>query len=192
LENAKKAGDTIADVQKQIREFGMSETEKKFDALKSLGLDAATLKQARNAFDQLEAMQNAKKVAEEQQREGKSIFEATRTPMEKYTQQINHLHELLDNGAINWNTYGRAVREARKQLEDAGKASGPQMLEAGSAAAQRFAFDASKGQRDLDANRDDLAKGQFDEQRRSRQVLERIETKLITQTDDQAQVVELA
>jgi len=63
---------------------------------------------------------------EERQRALKSfaeqIFEATRTPMERYERQIESLGELLKIGAIEWDTYGRAVRQARDTLEESNDA----------------------------------------------------------------------
>jgi hypothetical protein len=48
---------------------------------------------------------------------GEEIFAETRTPIEKYEAQITKLNELIETGAINWDTYGRAVRDARGKLE---------------------------------------------------------------------------
>jgi len=48
---------------------------------------------------------------------GEEIFAETRTPIEKYETQITKLNELIETGAINWETYGRAVRDARGKLE---------------------------------------------------------------------------
>lgn len=59
---------------------------------------------------------------------GGEVFTETRTSMEKYETQISKLNELVEVGAINWNTYGRAVRDARAKLEgigDTGSFAGP-------------------------------------------------------------------
>lgn len=53
------------------------------------------------------------------------IFEQTRTPMERYESTIGELNDLVSEGAIDWETYGRAVRDARQELEETtSKASG--------------------------------------------------------------------
>jgi hypothetical protein len=48
-----------------------------------------------------------------------SIWEQTRTPLEKYEIEIGKLHNLLEKGEILWDTYSRAVRMAREELERA-------------------------------------------------------------------------
>lgn len=51
--------------------------------------------------------------------EGARLTEALRTPQEKYTDDLFRLNDLLQEGAINWETYSRGVEQAQKQLEDA-------------------------------------------------------------------------
>lgn len=50
--------------------------------------------------------------------EGASIFEQTRTPIEAYGAAIENLNKLLNVGAIDWDTYGRAIKDANEQLGD--------------------------------------------------------------------------
>ena len=73
---------------------------------------------------QLAALESGKKASaealkrqEELIAKGKSVFEETRTPIEKYEAKISELNELLDQGVITWDTYGRAVRAAKTDLE---------------------------------------------------------------------------
>jgi hypothetical protein len=47
----------------------------------------------------------------------KGVVTATRTPLETYENKIGKLSEILNKGLINWETYGRAVRMAREELE---------------------------------------------------------------------------
>lgn len=49
------------------------------------------------------------------------IFEETRTPLERYQAQLKRLNDLADKGAIDWDTYERAVRRAEEQLDEFGK-----------------------------------------------------------------------
>lgn len=49
--------------------------------------------------------------------DAQSLFQATLTPLERYGQEILRLNDLLQDGFIGWETYGRAVRMARKELE---------------------------------------------------------------------------
>lgn len=64
---------------------------------------------------------------------GKRIWEATRTPLERYEAEIGKLSKLLDETAINWDTYSRAVRIAREELErttaTSARAMAPEMRE---------------------------------------------------------------
>lgn len=52
-------------------------------------------------------------------KEGEKIFEKTRTPLEQYTSKIEDLNNLYEQGAISGDTYMRAIRDARKELDDA-------------------------------------------------------------------------
>ena len=56
-----------------------------------------------------------KKLAEE----GKAVFEATRTPAEKYSMEIARLNGLLQQGAIDQDTYNRAVLQAQDSFQQA-------------------------------------------------------------------------
>jgi hypothetical protein len=47
------------------------------------------------------------------------VFNATRTPMEKYQQAIDELNKLLEQNLIDFETHGRAVQQARDALESA-------------------------------------------------------------------------
>lgn len=55
-------------------------------------------------------------------RDAARIFEATRTPLENYQAQIARLNELLAAGAINQDTYNRAVLQAQDAFDQAEKA----------------------------------------------------------------------
>jgi hypothetical protein len=117
LENAKKGADAIAALQKEIDQFGMSDSQKKLADLKLPGIDQSTLDKMKSMADRLDAL-----------KEGNAVFNETRTPMEQYESKIGKLSDLLNDGAINWDTYGRAVRSAREQLEKAIYPQRPQHL----------------------------------------------------------------
>lgn len=73
--------------------------------------------------------------------EAARIFEATRTPLERYQATIARLNELLAAGAINQDTYNRAVIQAQdafKQAEKAGKATENVFVSIGETIAQSF------------------------------------------------------
>jgi hypothetical protein len=65
--------------------------------------------------------------------ESRQIFDATRTPTEKYAATVKHLGELLAAGAITQDEYNRAVRQARKDFADS-ESSAQDLADAGVAA----------------------------------------------------------
>lgn len=68
------------------------------------------------------------------------VWEETRTPAEKYTEQIEKLNKLLAKGAIDQQTYERAAKGAKKTFEEADE-SAKKLRE--------FAEDASKSLTDV-------------------------------------------
>lgn len=51
--------------------------------------------------------------------EGQSVFETTRTPLEKYNMELERLGRLLKAGAIDQDTFARASAAAKKSLDEA-------------------------------------------------------------------------
>lgn len=72
-------------------------------------------------FEDLRAEQ--KRAAEDIKRQGQAVFEATRTPAEQLAAELDRLNKLLNAGAINWDTYSRAVFQAQDKFDDAMKQS---------------------------------------------------------------------
>lgn len=73
--------------------------------------------------------------------EAARIFEQTRTPLEQYQAQIARLNELLAAGAINQDTYNRAVIQAQdafQQSEDAANKAGNTFQQVGQMLASSF------------------------------------------------------
>lgn len=52
--------------------------------------------------------------------QGKSVFEATRTPAEQLTAKMQELNMLLNRGVIDWDTYNRAVAQAQDTFTGTG------------------------------------------------------------------------
>ncbi|OQZ07383.1 MAG: hypothetical protein B6D36_00145, partial [Planctomycetes bacterium UTPLA1] len=69
----------------------------------------------RPLLERADALEKQKK----QMEEGKKLFEETRTDMEKLAAAETHLAELLDAGAITWDTYARAVFDAQDKIKEA-------------------------------------------------------------------------
>jgi hypothetical protein len=47
-----------------------------------------------------------------------SVFEATRTPIEKFQIELGELNSMLDAGLISWDTYHRAVDQAEEAVKE--------------------------------------------------------------------------
>lgn len=66
--------------------------------------------------------QQLKDLEAEQRRireEGARVYEATRTPVEQLQAEIERLGALLQQGAVDWDTYARAVGRAQDKFDDA-------------------------------------------------------------------------
>lgn len=64
-------------------------------------------------------IQNAQNEMKKLADEGRRVFEATRTPAEALSLKIADLNRLLDAGAIDWDTYNRAMKQAQDDFADA-------------------------------------------------------------------------
>ena len=71
----------------------------------------------RGAARASKAISDLDRQLEELMREGRRVFEQTRTPAERLASQIQRLNELLDAGAIDWDTYTRAIFEAQDAFD---------------------------------------------------------------------------
>lgn len=58
------------------------------------------------------------RAAQELARDARRVYDETRTPQERYQQRLEQLNGLLQRGAIDQQTYGRAAAEARQKLAD--------------------------------------------------------------------------
>lgn len=63
----------------------------------------------------------AKRAQEQLAEEGRRVYDETRTSLEKLNIEEARLQRLLDNGDISWDTYSRAIMQAREDLDDMGK-----------------------------------------------------------------------
>lgn len=75
---------------------------------------------AEDAKKRAKEIDAAAKAAEKAQQaimaEGQRVFEQTRTPAEQLAAEYDRLNRLLEKGAIDWDTYGRAVMDAQDKL----------------------------------------------------------------------------
>jgi len=80
---------------------------------REFGLNEQAIKKAAQAAQELDRTQ------QQMGREGGRIFEATRTDAERYELELKRLNELYAAGKIDAETYGRAVKQAHEQNEQA-------------------------------------------------------------------------
>lgn len=84
---------------------------------------AATITEMTDKLVELEAVQKRTELAEQVYQDalsrGRQITESVQTPLEAYQDQIIELNALLQNGAITQETYGRAVKKAGEDFDEA-------------------------------------------------------------------------
>jgi tape measure domain-containing protein len=169
-----KIKETIDKLREQVEAFGQTEAQKIGIELRKHGASEDQIGEATGLRSKLDALEAAKKKSEDLAQKGKSIFDETRTPMEKYEARIGELSELLKGGAIDWETYGRAVRGARTDLEKSTQPETPEaptLFRAGSAEAARLSYDLKRGD---SKQRDDLPKKQVAEQQETNRLLHQV------------------
>lgn len=68
-------------------------------------------------IDAAKAQEEAEKKRRELEQEGQRVFEQTRTPLENLNAEYERLNKLLDAGAIEWDTYNRAINAAQDEFD---------------------------------------------------------------------------
>lgn len=74
---------------------------------------------ALQAEEEAQAKRDAEALAERNRvlDEGRAVYEATRTPAERLSAEIERLNKLLQEGAIDWDTYSRAIFAAQDEFD---------------------------------------------------------------------------
>lgn len=106
---------TIAALETQRITLGM--TEEAATLYRISLMDGITPAQIELAGSILEAIR-AQREQMDLVSEGKSVFDSTRTAVEKYAQTIARLQQLLAAGAIDQDTFNRGMQQAKEALED--------------------------------------------------------------------------
>lgn len=78
---------------------------------------ASQIDQHKNLTDQIAAEAAQYQLYMDRVNEGKRLFEDTRTPIEKLAEEQTRLNYLLQAGAIDWDTYARAVFKAQDAFD---------------------------------------------------------------------------
>jgi hypothetical protein len=124
---ASKIKESEKSLAQQVATFGKSDAGVEAYKLKMLGATDAQLaninalgKQLEALEKQKDAMEKAKEAEDKLTERGKSIFEETRKPLEKYNAKIKELEDLLDAGKIDKDTFNRAKKAATKEFNGDG------------------------------------------------------------------------
>ena len=120
-DSAIKKQEKIADIiKKQVDEYNALVFSKEQMVIVDLALIGAT----RDQIDQYtRAFEATKKFREEQEKQAKTqaevakLYEETRTPSELLNIELARLNGLLQTGAIDWDTYARAVFNAQDSFD---------------------------------------------------------------------------
>jgi len=146
-EDAEKSAIRLADQRKAIldglsdsvNKLSLSEEENTVAKLRALGASEREVALARNRVREAVGMkaidterQNAIKsqnaldeeslrLKDELTQAGTRLYEGTRTPLEKMNAEMARLNELLAEGAIDWETYTRAQKQAKDEFDKVGE-----------------------------------------------------------------------
>jgi mannitol-1-phosphate/altronate dehydrogenase len=117
------------------------------------------------------------------------------TPLQKYTEQLEKLQELLKRGLISKDVFNKAQQQALQTLDSADNKGdkNPALMRAGSAEAMEYAYNQSRGTTSL--SKDQVAREQLKEQQNATSVLNDIQrnTKdMIEGNTQQFQTLDLA
>ena len=143
---------------------------------------SALAQRKRELIDTKKAQDDLAASQQKMKNDAQSIFDATRTPMERYEAQIDKLSTLLNAGELDWDTYGRAVRKAREELE--GGAGGARL----GAELGRFAFAGTVGSKSTPSlpsvpsqtgNSEVIVKGQDDANKLLREIARNTKTQVM-------------
>jgi len=118
-------GNKLAD---QIDTYGMTSHEIEVYRAAQMGAseeDLAAISAMAQKLTELDAQKKAfddqQKYYESLEKKAQQFYEQTRTPVEKYEEEIRQLQELLDNGLLDNDTFGRAVASATVKLSSGEK-----------------------------------------------------------------------
>lgn len=121
-QQAQRIKDTIASLFDEVSTFGMGDSQRKLFDLEAMGANPAQLEEARqllNMLDGLKAAAERARAFSDTMAEGRRVYESTRSPAEQLNIEITRLNDLLAVGAINWDTYSRAVFAAQDRFDKA-------------------------------------------------------------------------
>jgi hypothetical protein len=108
----------------QVRLLDADMGDRELMQLGDLGASEAQIQQAEELVEILRQQRDERQALLEQQREeeriareAQRVWEETRTPLERYNQELERLGDLLRAGAIDQETFARAALRAQRDLE---------------------------------------------------------------------------
>lgn len=120
---AQSAEQLIAGIEKEANTVGLSKRAAALEELSRMGqLTTENVDRVNAAFDKLDAASAAKNQADafkKLEEDANKLFEDTRTPAEKYEEQLRRIGDMVDAGVIDWDTYARAVEKANDAFQKA-------------------------------------------------------------------------
>lgn len=169
----------LLDVQDQLSKLSaidtgdpMGDFAAKMERLQKLYAQGAVTAQQFAALRDTAKQSMGEKLADE----AKKVIESVMTPLEAYTEEMNKLQALLDQGLISRDVFDRATAKAKQGLSGMDGAdvqpAAPEAIASGSAAAQKLVYDISHGQEKL--TKDDMPKKQYAEAQQQTRLLEQV------------------
>lgn len=122
LEAEKAVTDLEDALRLQAQTFGMTAEQAEIYKLKLKGISDERLLNIKNQQDFIKAQQKEARAFDDLKQfmaEGKRIMEEFATPQEKFTKRMEELSKFLNEGAIDQDTFTRAVKDAEDQLKKA-------------------------------------------------------------------------
>ncbi len=108
-----KIGDLVAKLTEERDTFGMSSTAAEIYKLKKAGATEETIKSAQAIADEVEALKARQERSDKQFADAQSIFDATRTPLEKFQAELSKLENLKATGLLDPATIARGAEKAK-------------------------------------------------------------------------------
>jgi hypothetical protein len=125
-----EAAAALKDLDKQIHQVGLTESEKKLDDFAAAGHTQEEIDAYAKKLDTLDALNEAQKRWNDLQEDARKNIEDLKTPLDKLNDKLAMLQEEYDSGLLSEQQFSAASERARR--EAAGPTKGPQLIEAGS------------------------------------------------------------
>ena len=176
MSEAEKA---IADVARQVDQFGMTDAQKKIADFSEL--ENVTGKQIAQYRMQVDKLQQLRQQADRKSAVADAL-ESIESPMDKFRKALERFREWFKDGLINRSQLDKLT--ARLRSETFGDEKAPRLVRAGSAEAQLLRYQQGRAQA---SNRRDYDRQQVDQQKKTNSILDTI-ARLFGQRDDEPEV----